>query len=394
MTYLAVDALRSRSKEDWPWLPLRRLAKLRRERNRKSEAVLLALSSEDGVKPRPDDGGRQLPSEGTVADYWMVEPDDLVFNPMWAIGGGVAVSKVGGAVSTAYRIYAPGPRSYPRFLHYYMRCDPIIQQYNLVVRGLTTFDRSVTRDDIEGLPIPVPPLATQRAIADYLDTETARIDALIEKKRRMVELLEKRWRSAAQYRMSDLVSQFGSIQLRHLVRCLDGRRIPVSSEERGTRPGPFPYYGASGIVDSIDGYLFDETLVLLGEDGAQLGDPDYPIARVVDGKVWVNNHAHVLRPTAVDPEFLTFHLNTFDRVPFMSGGTREKITQDDMNRIPVPHLPKVDQAKEARRLGEIRERCNEMSSLLVRQLDLLAEHRQALITAAVTGALNIPGVAA
>jgi type I restriction enzyme S subunit len=278
------------------------------------------------------------------------------------------------------------------FLWRLLESSPLQAKIQLAATSNT--QQNISMRDLSSLRVPLPPLTAQRAIADYLDAEGARIDALIEKKQRMVELLEKRWRSAAQYRMSDLMSQFGSIQLRHLVRCLDGRRIPVSSEERGTRPGPFPYYGASGIVDSIDGYLFDETLVLLGEDGAQLGDPDYPIAQVVDGKVWVNNHAHVLRPTAVDPEFLTYHLNTFDRVPFMSGGTREKITQDDMNRIPVPHLPKVDQAKEARRLGEIRERCNEMSSLLVLQLDLLAEHRQALITAAVTGALNITGVAA
>jgi type I restriction enzyme S subunit len=111
---------------------------------------------------------------------------------MWAIGRGVAVSKVEGAVSTAYRVYELGERVYPRFLHYYVRCDPIVDQYRLVVRGLTTFDRSVTREDLEGMPVPLPPLPLQRAIADYLDTETARIDALIEKKHRMVELLDER----------------------------------------------------------------------------------------------------------------------------------------------------------------------------------------------------------
>ena len=111
---------------------------------------------------------------------------------MWAIGGGVAVSTLSGAVSTAYRIYTPGPLIWPRFLHYWMRSKTAIDQYHLLVRGITTFDRAVTRDDLDGMPVPLPPLPTQRAIADYLDRETARLDTLIAAKQRMVTLLEER----------------------------------------------------------------------------------------------------------------------------------------------------------------------------------------------------------
>ncbi len=193
--------------------------------------------------------------------------------------------------------------------------------------------------------------------------------------------------------MRTLFTECGAIPLRHLVRCLDGRRIPVSGEERASRTGPYPYYGASGIVDWIDDWLFDEHLVLLGEDGAQLGDPTYPVAQVVQGKIWVNNHAHVLRPTKADPTFLAFHLNTFDRVAFMSGGTREKITQDDMNRIPVPNLSIEHQRKIAHELSAVRAGSDRMISAIRRQDALLQERRQALVAAAVTGQLNIPAAA-
>jgi type I restriction enzyme S subunit len=269
-----------------------------------------------------------------------------------------------------------------------------MHQYRLLVRAETTFDRRVTKDDFRELPLLLPPTAMQRVLADYLDAETSHIDQLIKKKRCMILLLNERWRSLTRHHMEKLTSEHGSIQLRHLVRCLDGRRVPLSAEERGKVQGVFPYFGASGEVDRVDDYLFDEILVLLGEDGAQLGDPNYPVAQVVEGKIWVNNHAHVLRPTACDPHFLAFHLNTLDRVPYISGGTREKITQDDMNRIRVPNLARQEQTEEARRLWEVRNLCDQVSDRLTRQIDVLNDRRQTLITVAVTGQLDIPGIAA
>ena len=234
--------------------------------------------------------------------YWIANPGDLVFNPMWAIEGGVAVSQIRGALSTAYRVYRFGNRIDPRFAHYYFRSRVALDQYRLMVRGVTTFDRSVSREDFEAMPMPVPPLDIQRAIADYLDAETARIDGLIEKKKRMIELLDEFWHAIGNQIMNVLTRNYGSIQLRHLVQCLDGKRIPLSAVERAERRGPYPYYGASQVLDWVDDFIFDETLVLLGEDGAQLADPRCEISQVISGKTWVNNHAHVLRPTAVDPE--------------------------------------------------------------------------------------------
>lgn len=240
----------------------------------------------------------------------------------------------------------------------------------------------------------IPSLSKQRGIADFLDAETARIDALIEKKRRMIILLGERWRSAVSRCLNDIMAKHGTIPLRHVVKCLDGQRIPLNSEQRATRQGTYPYYGASEVVDYVDDYIFNEELVLVGEDGAQLGDPTLLISQRVSGPVWVNNHAHVLRPLAVDANLLVLHLNTFDRVPYMSGGTREKITQDDMNRIPVPNVPLDKQAAVAANLSTIVGACYGSMEVLGRQIALIQERRQVLITAAVTGELEIPGVAA
>jgi len=262
------------------------------------------------------------------------------------------------------------------------------------MRAETTFDRRITKDDFNEMPLLVPPVRTQKRIADYLDAETARIDSLIASSARQRALNEERLRAVVISEMVQLSARHGTVALRRLVACLDGRRVPLNAEERSRRQGEYPYYGASGVVDRVDDFLFDETLVLLGEDGAQLGDPNYPIAQMVTGKIWVNNHAHVLRADSVDPAFLVFQLNSFDRMAVISGATREKITQEDMSRIPVPNVSREVQARTTARLAGLADRVVKLNGALQRRIALLQERRQALITAAVTGQLEIPGVAA
>lgn len=323
-----------------------------------------------------------------------VEAGDLVVHGLDILRGSVGVSDARGAISSVCTVCSPKVESDARYVAYVVRAQAFSGLPRAMARGVREGGADFRRwDTLAELPIPLPLVSVQRRIADYLDRETARIDALTVAKRQMVQCLEERWRSVVETSMSTLIAEYGAIPLRHLVSCLDGRRVPVSSEERAGRRGPYPYYGASGIVDWIDDWLFDEELVLLGEDGAQLGDPSYPIAQLVRGKIWVNNHAHVLRPVAADPEFLSLHLNTFDRIAFMSGGTREKITQDDMNRIPFPRVSISHQREVARRLCRIRGKSDTIVSVLTRQTDLLQEHRQALITAAVIGQLDIPKAA-
>ncbi len=190
MSYLVLEPVIAGSR--WEWRQLRRVTSRRRETNALRDKVLLSLSAYRGLEPRAEDGGRQPPSEETEADYWVVKPNDLVFNPMWAIEGGVAVSAIEGAVSPAYRIYQFGSDIYPRFAHHFLRSHLAISQYRLLVRGVTTFDRSVTRGDFEAMPIPVPPLSEQRAIADHLDKQTAYIDELVAKNQQTVGLLRER----------------------------------------------------------------------------------------------------------------------------------------------------------------------------------------------------------
>ena len=154
-------------------------------------------------------------------------------------------------------------------------------------------------------------------------------------------------------------------RLGDLVEILDSRRIPVSASERAARPGVVPYYGATGRVGTIDQSLFNEPLLLLGEDGVQFFDPSKPKAYRISGPSWVNNHAHVLRArTAADQTFLEHYLNHFDYRGYANGTTRLKLTQVAMRSIPVP----VPALEEQRRIVAILE--EHLTSLDVAELSL------------------------
>ena len=104
--------------------------------------------------------------------------------------------------------------------------------------------------------------------------------------------------------LGEVPEHWKTTRLSRVVTCLDGRRIPLNAEERSYLQGDYPYWGANGVLDHLDSWLFDEPLVLLGEDGAPFFAPNKRVAFSVSGKIWVNNHAHVLRPSGVHQTFL------------------------------------------------------------------------------------------
>jgi type I restriction enzyme S subunit len=134
--------------------------------------------------------------------------------------------------------------------------------------------------------------------------------------------------------------------LGHVVDILDSQRVPINSDERAKRPGNIPYFGATGQVGLIDTHLFDEELVLLGEDGAPFLDNSKPKAYMIRGKTWVNNHAHVLRAKpGILNSFVLHQLNQVDYHKFVSGTTRMKLPQGPMRQIPMLVVPEPEQRR-------------------------------------------------
>jgi len=137
---------------------------------------------------------------------------------------------------------------------------------------------------------------------------------------------------------------FPTAPLGSMCDVLDRLRKPITKSAR--KAGEYPYYGATGIVDYVDGYLFDEPLVLLGEDGAKWG-PGEQSAFSASGRYWVNNHAHIMRPnrSKLLDQWLIYYLNWQDLSPFITGLTVPKLNQERMREIPIPVPPLEEQRR-------------------------------------------------
>ena len=140
------------------------------------------------------------------------------------------------------------------------------------------------------------------------------------------------------------ISNWPNTELGKVVEILDKLRKPITKHDR--KPGPYPYYGATGILDYVEGYIFDEPLILIGEDGAKWESGEQS-AFPVKGKIWVNNHAHVLRPKRDQllDRFLIEILNQMDLTPYITGVTVPKLNQSKLKSIEIP-LPPLEVQRE------------------------------------------------
>jgi type I restriction enzyme, S subunit len=154
---------------------------------------------------------------------------------------------------------------------------------------------------------------------------------------------------------------------------LNNRRRPITGNER--TPGPYPYYGASGIVDYVGGFIFDERLLLVGEDGAKWGAFE-KTAFIADGKYWVNNHAHVLKPIAANDTLLENYLTMLDLSPFVTGAAPPKLTLGKLKGIPVPLPPKP---AEQQKIAECLSSVDELMAAQALKVDALKTHKKGLM---------------
>ena len=167
----------------------------------------------------------------------------------------------------------------------------------------------------------------------------------------------------------------------------DGRRVPVKAKDRVLMRGPYPYYGASGVIDSVDGYLFDGDYLLVTEDGNLLSK-SHQIAFTAKGKFWVNNHAHVVHPLGDVPiVYLQHFINCTDLQTYVTGTTRPKLTQAALNRIPVPLPPLAEQRRIVAEIEKQFTRLDASVAALRRTQANLKRYRASVLRAACSGEL-------
>ncbi len=172
-----------------------------------------------------------------------------------------------------------------------------------------------------------------------------------------------------------------SASVEDVCNILDGKRVPLNKEQRSKIKGNIPYYGANGVVDHINDYIFDDDLILLAEDGGYFDEhKTRPIAYLIHGKSWVNNHAHVLKAKEnAITEWLYYSLVNKDITPFIKGGTRTKLNQYDLRKVMISLPPIAEQKKIAEILTTIDNAIEESDKIIEKTKELKKGLMQTLL---------------
>ena len=160
----------------------------------------------------------------------------------------------------------------------------------------------------------------------------------------------------------DIPSSWIWVRFGNLMINRDSERIPLSTAKRSKLDKVYDYYGASGVIDKVDKYLFDKKLLLIGEDGANLLARSSPIAYLAQGHYWVNNHAHVLDcdESLLSMEYVMYFINAISLAKYVTGTAQPKMNQEKMNSIPVALPPLAEQKRIVAKLEELLPLCERL----------------------------------
>ena len=264
----------------------------------------------------------------------------------------------------------------PKFLYYY------IQGNRAPSQGYARHYRHIKQ-----LIVRIPPQEDQRRIVAVLDEAFEGLD-------RARANAEANLRDASELFDNYLslvfladAQNWPTVTLPEIAQNLDRVRVPITKKDRTS--GDVPYYGASGVVDYVADFLFNEDLLLVSEDGANLLARSYPIAFSISGKAWVNNHAHVLRfEDSFTQEYIQHYLNSISLAPYVRGMAQPKLNQASLNRIPIPFPSESGRAKIVGRADLVSAETQHLAEAYQASLKDLDDLRQSILQRAFAGELT------
>lgn len=323
---------------DWQQVRVGNLLTEHSDRSSSNNQYEVLSVTKDGIFSQREYFKKQIASEDNTG-YKVVKRGDVVFSAMNLWMGSIDVVKEYdfGIVSPAYITMRPRAELIDTdFLSYFLRGEAMRKKYvQHSQQGASIVRRNLNKDDLLDDEVAIPPLPEQKKIAEILSG----IDDQIMRTRRQIAHFKKLGNATTRNLLGSLqdeIMPLSEVAINH-----DSRRVPIKSEERATRKGPYRYYGASGVIDTIDDFLFDGDYILIGEDGANIIERSKPLAFRVSGRFWVNNHAHIIQPREFcDINFLTHYLESLDYTGIASGSAQPKITRAALDSIliPVPTL--------------------------------------------------------
>ena len=277
-----------------------------------------------------------------------------------------------GAGSTEFHVIRPNSLLNPEYLLIFLK-SPYLITYGIENFKGTAGQQRIGTTDLKKCFVPLPPLEEQRRIVACIQGLRSYIGSYQQEEQQLA-ILQSSFREklrasilqeaiqgklVPQLESEPVTPQIGEVPnnlpfnipekwrwvfFGNIVECLDRKRVPIKKSDRENMKKEFDYYGATGVIDRVSDYIFDERLLLIGEDGANLLSKTKDNAFFAEGKYWVNNHAHVIRgSTYCSLDYLAIYINAISLSPYVTGSAQPKLTLKNLFSIPVPLPPMMEQ---------------------------------------------------
>lgn len=308
------------------------------------------INTNDGLLPASFDG------------YNIIEAGDIVLrltdlqNDHTSLRVGHATER--GIITSAYTTLRPINPAHSRYLYYLIHAFDLKKGFYGMGSGVR---QGLNYDEVKELRVVLPSQEEQDTIVAYLDDICLQIDLIIQEAQKSIheyvqwrkatvfEAVTKGLDSSVEMKKSNiewvgLVPKHWKVsRIKNELDNLDYLREPVSAEKRENKLGLYDYYGASGIIDKIDSFNVDDTVLLIGEDGANLVMRNLPLIYRASGKFWVNNHAHILKVHSNNSYgFMAYLLEAGDYTIYITGSAQPKLSQSNLMRFPIV-VPPIDE---------------------------------------------------
>ena len=335
----------------------------------------------------------------------LVRVGDFAINSRSDRRGSCGISPLDGSVFLINIILTPRTAMHPGYYNWLFHTTLFADEFYKWGHGIVA-DLWTTRwQEMKSITVPVPEYAEQERIAAFLDAECAEINAVLEKTRASIEEYKKLKQAVIMQAVTkgvrgdrpmknsgiewigEISQDFEIVKLKWLCDILDQFRSPVTADKRNQNADVlYDYYGASGAIDKIDSYTIDDHVMLIGEDGANLRMRNLPIMYEINGKAWINNHAHILRPKeGVDFHFVFYALEALDLNYYITGSAQPKLSQDNLRNIWIPITDFSEQKRIAAYISDV---CVGLDRLIAKKQQYLTEienYKKSLIYEYVTG---------
>jgi type I restriction enzyme S subunit len=289
--------------------------------------------------------------------------------------------------SSEYIVFRTNDEIIPDYLYYFLSREQFREEGKKAMTGAVGHKR-VSKDFIDNYLLPFPKsLTEQQRIVAILDEAFAAIAQAKENAEKNLQNAREIFDSYLQSIFANPGDDWEVKTLNQISENLDSKRIPITKSVRSS--GSIPYYGASGIVDYVADYIFDDDLLLVSEDGANLLARTYPIAFSISGKTWVNNHAHVLRFEKIESQiFVELYLNSIKLDDYVSGMAQPKLNQAMLNKIPIPYPSIEEQKMIVGKLSAISVETKKLENIYRQKINDLDELKKSILQKAFSGELT------